>query len=128
MFREEDLSFPTEGGIELSAVRNLTPRQREVLAVLMEGKCKQNNRPDFKPCGADSESSCHRHPQGPECDQPHPSGAQGRQSVGGAVAGTHSTWARRHRVSLAFIVNEPWELPPPYSLVGSASVAPLLAS
>jgi DNA-binding CsgD family transcriptional regulator len=41
MFRKEDVRFAAEIGIELSAFRNLTPRQREVLAVMMEGKCNK---------------------------------------------------------------------------------------
>lgn len=38
------------------------------------------------------------------------------------VAGARSAWARRRRVGLADIVNEPWVLPPPESLVGSVFV------
>jgi DNA-binding transcriptional LysR family regulator len=38
------------------------------------------------------------------------------------VAGSQSPWARRRRVDLADIVNEPWVLPPSESLVGSVFV------
>ena len=36
------------------------------------------------------------------------------------VAGTRSPWVRRRRIALAELVNEPWVLPPPESILGPA--------
>jgi DNA-binding transcriptional LysR family regulator len=35
------------------------------------------------------------------------------------VAGSHSKWARRRKIELSELADEPWSLPPPDSLVGS---------
>jgi DNA-binding transcriptional LysR family regulator len=35
------------------------------------------------------------------------------------VAGTQNPWTRRRKVELADLMNEPWTLPPPDSLIGS---------
>src|SRR5262249_17775881 len=34
------------------------------------------------------------------------------------VAGLHSKWARRRKIELAELLNEPWSVPPPESTVG----------
>jgi DNA-binding transcriptional LysR family regulator len=36
------------------------------------------------------------------------------------VAGAHNPWARRRQIALAQLVNEPWTLPPPDGVIGSA--------
>jgi DNA-binding transcriptional LysR family regulator len=36
------------------------------------------------------------------------------------VAGSRSPWARRRRIELAELVNEPWVLPPPEGVLGPA--------
>jgi DNA-binding transcriptional LysR family regulator len=36
------------------------------------------------------------------------------------MAGSRSRWARRHRIALAELVNEPWVLPPPEGIMGPA--------
>jgi DNA-binding transcriptional LysR family regulator len=38
------------------------------------------------------------------------------------VAGAQSPWVRRRRIELAELVNEPWTLPPPGSMIGSVGV------
>src|SRR5262245_41171481 len=38
------------------------------------------------------------------------------------VAGSRSTWVRRRRVTLADLLNEPWTLPPPESVLGSVAL------
>jgi DNA-binding transcriptional LysR family regulator len=37
------------------------------------------------------------------------------------VAGAQSPWVRRRRIALAELVNEPWTLPPPGSVIGSVA-------
>ena len=36
------------------------------------------------------------------------------------MAGSRSPWARRRRIALAELVNEPWVLPPPEGILGPA--------
>src|SRR5262245_17971300 len=36
------------------------------------------------------------------------------------VAGAHNPWVRRRRITLGDLVNEPWTLPPPDGVIGSA--------
>ena len=38
------------------------------------------------------------------------------------AAGAHSPWARRRRIALADLVNEPWVLPPPETVTGSVAM------
>jgi DNA-binding transcriptional LysR family regulator len=38
------------------------------------------------------------------------------------VAGAQNPWARRRKIELAELVNEPWVLPPPRSVVGSLAL------
>jgi DNA-binding transcriptional LysR family regulator len=44
------------------------------------------------------------------------------------AAGAQSPWARRRRIALADLVNEPWTLPPPESLIGSVAMKVFRAS
>jgi DNA-binding transcriptional LysR family regulator len=44
------------------------------------------------------------------------------------LAGEQNPWARRRRIELAELVNEPWALPPPESAVGAAVVEAFRAS
>ena len=44
------------------------------------------------------------------------------------VAGAQNRWARRRRIALAELVNEPWVLPPPASVVGSVAMEAFRAS
>jgi DNA-binding transcriptional LysR family regulator len=44
------------------------------------------------------------------------------------AAGAQSPWARRRRIALADLVNEPWTLPPPESMIGSVAMKVFRAS
>jgi DNA-binding transcriptional LysR family regulator len=44
------------------------------------------------------------------------------------VAGAHNPWARRRKIELAELVNEPWVLPPPHSVVASLALETFRAS
>ena len=44
------------------------------------------------------------------------------------VAGAQNPWARRRRIELAELVNEPWVLPPPESVLGSVAMEAFRAS
>jgi DNA-binding transcriptional LysR family regulator len=44
------------------------------------------------------------------------------------LAGVQSPWAKRRRIELAELVNEPWALPPPDSVSGVAAVEGFRAS
>jgi DNA-binding transcriptional LysR family regulator len=44
------------------------------------------------------------------------------------VAGAHNPWARRRKIELAELVNEPWVLPPPRSVVASLALETFRAS
>ena len=44
------------------------------------------------------------------------------------AAGKRNPWARRRRVALADLMNEPWVLPPPDSLIGSVAMGAFRAS
>jgi len=44
------------------------------------------------------------------------------------VAGSRSPWARRRRIALAELVNEPWVLPPPEGVMGPAHLGVFRAS
>jgi DNA-binding transcriptional LysR family regulator len=44
------------------------------------------------------------------------------------VAGAKNRWTRRPRIELAELINEPWALPPPNSVIGSVVTAAFRAS
>jgi len=44
------------------------------------------------------------------------------------AAGAQSPWARRRRIKLAELVNEPWALPPPGTVIGSVAIETFRAS
>jgi DNA-binding transcriptional LysR family regulator len=44
------------------------------------------------------------------------------------ASGTQSAWVRRRRIALAELVNEPWTLPPPGSVIGSVAMEAFRAS
>ena len=44
------------------------------------------------------------------------------------MVGTRNPWVRRHGVKLADLVNEPWVLPPPESMLGSIAIEAFRAS
>ena len=44
------------------------------------------------------------------------------------VAGAQNPWVRRRKIALAELVNEPWVLPPPESVVGSVAMEAFRAS
>jgi DNA-binding transcriptional LysR family regulator len=44
------------------------------------------------------------------------------------VVGAQNPWARRRRIELSELVNEPWALPPPDSVIGSVAMEAFRAS
>ena len=44
------------------------------------------------------------------------------------AAGARSPWSRQRRITLAELVNEPWVLPPPNSMIGSVAIGAFRAS
>ena len=44
------------------------------------------------------------------------------------AAGAQNPWVRRRRIELAELVNEPWTLPPPESVIGSIAMEAFRAS